>query len=103
MDEQVFTFSFEARGDVEGMSVDFYFRDASTLISQTVYTKLTTSYERYVQPVIMKSGYRFNGTDADAAFFNALLHTIEVLAPDFKPPGTLAAIAATEYVERVVE
>ena len=56
----MFTFSFEARGDVEGMSVDFYFRDASTLISQTVYTKLTTSYEHYVQPVIMKSGYTVN-------------------------------------------
>lgn len=53
----VFTFSFEGRGDVAGMQVDFYFRNDSELISQTVYTTLSTTYERYVQPVVFKAGF----------------------------------------------
>ena len=83
LEEDTFTFSFEARADVEGMSVDFYFRDASTLISQTVYTKLTLDYERYVQPVVLKSGntvadilycrFRLNGGTGNVYVQRAML------------------------------
>jgi len=64
MDCTEFVFSFEGRGDVEGMSVDFYFRDDSTLISAQSFTNLTTEYRRYSQPVKMKSGY----TTADIVY-----------------------------------
>lgn len=57
IEEDVFTFSFEARADADGMSVDFYFRDESALISMTVSTALSQEYMRYVQPVILKEGY----------------------------------------------
>lgn len=53
----VFTFSFEGRGDVDGMKVDFYFRNSSELITKTVFTTLSTTYERYVQPVVFKAGF----------------------------------------------
>lgn len=54
---RVYTFSFEGRADAEGMGVDFYFCNSSTIISAVVQVILTSEYKRYSLPVVLNSSY----------------------------------------------
>ena len=57
MDCTTFIFSFEAKADVEGMRVDFYFRDDSVSLSKQINTVLSLEYARYTQLVTLNAGY----------------------------------------------
>ena len=58
VDCDTFVFSFEGKADVEGMRADFHFMDQDyNIFSEYADQVLTTEYKRYVQPVVIPSGY----------------------------------------------
>lgn len=55
LSDKEFTFAFEARGSVNGIRVDFYFRSSEKSISNSAQMTLGTEYNSYTQTIVLNS------------------------------------------------